>query len=719
MFPARALARSARASLPPLVLRRIVASPAFIYPVSQARLQSTTETAKPKFNRPPMNRKLKDISKQVQMSAEAALPSELAEAIDILEEGASYLREVQKAEGIRDKQLYAAFQSSVALIMEKAASENANLGGRSEEDVLDMLIQYRLAHGANFLQLAKQVIKKEGTESYPAILQLWLKYFEYKKAAMDEMPSVYVDAELDVYKQKGYSWSAPRNLAYFAFVMSCVNGGVEPSAENALKLLGAEELPLVHYVKDTLRKLGANELMKQFPRFERAHASMKAEAMDPNGKYVVQQIERAVAAVNASILETLYEDMVSASSRNDKAITEATLNRLMLGFIEVGRYDRVFDIFRSMLSGGIKKPSINTFDLVFKALGHPNRLKPMTEKERKEVGTTADATLKAMLASGQKMTARTLAYVVGCFANINNFERVDELMKEYSRFTTIDATKNNILIGLVMNNRVAEAEAKLQEYLSKDPSFVPYTYTMNSFFSYYTKKRNFEEAEKLLEFMRAKKIPEDVATITTAIDYYFKLITSRGQVPDIVFVLSKLTNKNFQFTQGTVNTIIDTLTRTGTNLEAARTVYKHFTAEQPRFKFSPAMSTTMIGAELSFGSVYNAETLFDFHINQIRNDARMWNLMIRGLLRHDVDLVVKYFNKFKQQKAFGVQPNYFTFYFMMTHFIRNGLKEKTQWALDELAKADLKDYGNQLPEMVNSLKNDFQVDPALAAKLKV
>lgn len=131
------------------------------------------------------------------------------------------------------------------------------------------------------------------------------------------------------------------------------------------------------------------------------------------------------------------------------------------------------------------------------------------------------------------------------------------------------------------------------------------------------------------------------------------------------------------------------------------------------------MSTTMIGAELSFGSVYNAETLFDFHINQIRNDARMWNLMIRGLLRHDVDLVVKYFNKFKQQKAFGVQPNYFTFYFMMTHFIRNGLKEKTQWALDELAKADLKDYGNQLPEMVNSLKNDFQVDPALAAKLKV
>lgn len=681
-----------------------------------AQQPSKQQNLNPKPFKPRVNRKVRDITQQVQALAEAALPTDLSEAIDILEEGVSYLREVQVAERVRERELFDAFQPSLAILMGKMAG--SNMGGRSQEDVLDMLVEHRIAHGALFSNLAKEVIKGSGEGKYAAVLQLWLKFLDYDKTMHAE--KVPINKELAEYKQHGFFWADFKDLAYYSFVMQCVSEGVQPTVEDALKVISAgkaeSNLPRYHHVETALRRAGASEDMAAF---KKVHNAMMAQVREPNGPDVNRHIKNAVESRSASRLEKVYLMILEASEKLKQPVSEHTLNKLMLAFIEIGAYNRVFDIFRSMLAGGISQPNQNSFDLVFKAMGHPERLKPMNEKERLAEAKTVDATYKAMLASGRKMTPKTLAYVVACFANTNDFARVDELMKKYSNFTTIDATKNNILIGLALNNKIEEAEQKLKEFLTKDPAFTPYTYTMNTLFAHYTKQRRFDDAEKLLEFMKRKNIPEDVATVTTAIDFYFKLITSRGQVPDIALVLEKLRQTDLEFTQGTVNTILDTLCRAGVNLNAARAVYKHFTSENPRFRYSPAMAATMIRAELSFGSVYNAEAYFDFFVKNIENTTRMWNMMIRGLLSKDTGLAVDYFNKMKAQKAAGVQPNAYTFYFLLSHFRKTNNAEKVKWTLEELAQADLKTYGDVLPGLVDSLKADFRVDPALVAKLRL
>lgn len=668
---------------------------------------------KPKYR---LNRKVRDITQQVQALAEAASSGDLSEAVDILEEGVSYLREVQVAERVRERELYDAFQPSLAILMGKMAG--ASLGGRTQEEVLDMLVEHRVAHGALFSNLAKELLKNGGDSKYTAVLQLWLKFLDYDKTMHAQR--VPINRELPEYKQAGFFWADFKDLAYYSFVMQCVQEGIQPTVEDALKVISGgkpdQQLPRFHHVETALRRAGATEDMASF---KKVHNAMMAQVREPNGADVSRHIKNAVESRSLARLEKVYSMILESSEKLKEPVTEHTLNKLMLAFIELGAYNRVFDIFRSMLAGGITQPNQNSFDLVFKAMGHPERLKAMNEKERLAEAKTVDATYKAMLASGRKMTPKTLAYVVACFANTNDFARVDELMKKYSSFTTIDATKNNILIGLALNGKIEEAEQKLKEFLTKDPSFTPYTYTMNTLFAHYTKHRRFDDAEKLLEFMRRKNIPEDVATITTAIDFYFKLIASRGQVPDIALVLEKLRKTNLEFTQGTVNTILDTLCRAGVNLNAARAVYKHFTSENPRFRYSPAMAATMIRAELSFGSLYNAEAYFDFFVKNIENTARMWNMMIRGLLPKDTELAVTYFNRMKAQKPEGVQPNAYTFYFLLSHFRKTNNAEKVKWTLDELAKAELKTYGDVLPDLVDSLKAEYRVDPALVAKIRL
>lgn len=746
MLPARALALGARsrASLSPVVLRRICyqlqAGPenSPFQTVLQSRFQSTSaqpvaespKTQEAKKERPQGNsdfrvsKKYRDITQQIQASVDAALTLDLAEAIDILEEGASYLREVQASETINNRAFYVPFQNILAALFDKACVKNASLGGRRLSELLDILIQHKIAHNYHFAQIIKHTLESGSAEKYAEALQIWVKFLEYKKTMYDSMPDVFIDYELEAYKTRGYKIYHARQMAYFCYVMQCINGSVTPSMEDAYKLLKVpgstrNEIPLVVSVKQTLEHMKLERALEDYPQFQKEHNAMAWKNMDPNGKFAMEQIENAVSFHSATRLEEVYQDLAKASARTKIPISERRLNRVMLGFIEVGRYDRVFGIFRDMLAGGIKNPGSGTFDLVFKAIGHPDRVKSMTEEERKNLYITVDMTLAAMLASGVKMSSKTLAYVVSCFANLNRFDKVDEIMKQNAHLTMIDATKNNILIGLVMHNRIEEAEQKLKEYRLADENFTPYTYTMNSFFAYYTKNMRLDDAEKVLDYMKKRGIKEDIATATTAFDLYFKLMNARGKVPDVATVIEQFKDSEVKLTQGAVNSILHALTKNGTNIEAARAVYNYFVTKLPRYKYSKALSTTMLLGELNFGSVYNAEALFDMIIAEVENTIRVWNMMIRGLLYRDVELAVSYFEKLKQHRFEGVKPNFFTFYFMLPFFQRRGLTDKVQWALDELAKANLEEFGDELPQLVDRLKVDYKVDPKLAASMKL
>ncbi|SGZ54903.1 CIC11C00000005578 [Sungouiella intermedia] len=665
------------------------------------------------------NRKVRDISTQVKQSVSTASGAEIGEAIDILEEGISYLREIQAAEQIPDDLLYSVFQPITADLFDKIQSDEAVLGQRTIGLVLNMLVTHKIAHNYHFLKAAEAAIKgKSNLEAYTDVLQIWLTYLEYTKEVGVGRMNFVIKLPFTAYKERNFDSRDLQNLTYFVYVMHCLESGVDYSVKDAMKLLQILEtsrVPEKFHVTGTIRRLQLGELKDAVALYEKKINDINTKAMDPNGTFVAQRIQNAITQNNPVMLNTLFEQMKTASVTNEIAITEPTFNRVMNAYIELHRFDEVIDIFRDLLASK-GNPSVATWDLVIKAMGHPSHVKDLSGPEKKQMVENVENTVKTMLASGVEMNARTLAVVVGAFANLNRFDLVDEYLKEYKNVPVVHLTRNNILLGLLSNKRTSEAEAKLKEFSAKDSSYVPSTNVMNGFLAHYVDTGNNDAVEGILTYMKQHGIEENVATMTTFISYYFKMYRSKGMVPDVSALLAQLKN-SIPYNQFTVTTIIDGLAKDGVNLEAARTMFEHFCKENSRFKYNMGLLTTMIRAELDFGSVASAEDLFEFYVANLRNDTRLWNMMIAALLPKQEKLALNYYNRLLEQAPFKVKPNYYTYYFMLDHFVKSGNNQRIQWTLDEIAKADLSELGGSLPRMISRLRLKFELAPTLKEKV--
>lgn len=665
------------------------------------------------------NRKVRDISVQVKQSVDSATNAEVGEAIDILEEGISYLREIQEAEKIPEDLLYSVFQPITAVLFDKLTADDALSGSRSVADVLDMLITQRIAHNYHFLKAAEHSIKSNSNEEgYTEVLQLWLRYLEYVKENGIGRMNFVIKLPFAAYKERNFDSRDLQNLSYFSYVMHCLDSGIDYSVNDAMKLLQIQEssrVPEKFHVTNTIRRLGLSQLKEAVAKYERKINDLNIKAMDPNGPYVTKRIETAIAQNNPAMLNALFDQMKEASVTNEVAISEATFNRIMSAYIELFKFDEVIDIFRNLLE--LKgKPSVATWDLVIKAMGHPTNVKEMSAAERKKMVENIENTVKTMVASGTKMNARTLAVVVGAFANLNRFDLVDLYLEEYKDVPVVHLTKNNILLGLISNKNITQAEAKMKEYSEKDQSFSPSTGTMNAYLAHYVNSGNNEAVDGVIKYMRQRGIEQNVATVTTLISHYFKMYRSKGMVPDVSALMTLLKgiipHNNF-----TATTIIDGLAKDGVNLEAARTMFDHFCKENSRLKYNGGLLTTMITAELDFGSVYSAEELFDFYIANLKNDTRAWNMMIAALLPKQEQLALNYYNRLLEQAPFNVKPNYFTYYFILDHFVKTGNDKRIQWTLDEISKSNLSDLGRSLPRMIYRLRLKYDLSPELKAKV--
>ena len=667
------------------------------------------------------NRKLRDISAQVKSSVDSANVGEISEAIDILEEGISYLREIQEVERLPSELLYSVFQPITATLFDKITADGANLGSRSVSDVLTMLVEQGLAHNYHFMRTVEHVLKNSaGDESYSKVLQIWLQYLQYSKEVGVGRMNYMIQQPYLVYKERNFDSRDLKNLAFFAYVMHCLNANVEYNVKDAMKILQIQDssrVPERFHVVSTIKRLGLQEPLKSdLSTFERKINELNTKSMDPNGALVTRRIEQAIQQNNPIMLNNLYQQMKTSSVANDIQISEATLNRIMNAYIELHLFGDVIDIFRSFLQSSAK-PSVATWDLVLKALGHPSNVNGMDAAEKKKMTENIEATVNSMIASGIAMNARTLAIVVGCFANLGRFDLVDKYLKQYESVPIVHLTRNNILVGLVLNKDVAKAEQKLKDFAKEDPTYQPSTGVMNAFLSHYVSVGNNEAVEGIINYMRQNGIEEDVGTTTTFINYYFKMYRNKGKVPDVAGLLKELSNASMPINQFTVTSIVDGLAKDGVNLEAARSVFNYFSKENSRFKYNTGLLTSMIKAELDFGSLHNAEELFAIYITNLKNDTRAWNMMIAALLAKKEKIALEYHEKLLQQRPFNVKPNYFTYYYMLDHFVKTGNEKRIQWTLDEIAKADLQDMGNVLPRRIHLLRHKFNVSPALKEKI--
>lgn len=666
------------------------------------------------------NRKLRDISAQVKLSVDSTDVAQVGEAIDILEEGISYLREIQEVEKIPSELLYSVFQPSTAVLFDKVVAEDANLGSRSVSDVLTILVEQRLAHNYHFLKTVEHILRHPSENSYSEVLQIWIQYLQYSKEVGVGRMNFVIKLPYFAYKERNFDSRDLQNLAFFAYVLHCLKSNVEYNVKDAMKILQIQDnarVPERFHIVSTIKRLGLRDALKtDLATYERKINELNTKSMDPNGTFVIRRIEQAVQQNNPVMLNNLYTQMKNASVANEIHISETTLNRVMNAFIELHRFGDVVDIFRGLLQSSTK-PSVTTWDMVLKAMGHPSNVIGMNSAEKKEITQNIESTLNAMVASGIAVNARTLAIVVGCFANLGRFDLVDSYLKQYDSVPVVHLTRNNILVGLVLNKEIAQAEKKMKQFAKEDPSYKPSTGVMNAFLAHYVSVDNNDAVEAIMNFMKKNGIEEDVGTTTTFINYYFKMYRLKGMIPDVAGLLKELSQASLPINQFTITSIVDGLAKDGVNLEAARSVFNHFSKENSRFKYNTGLLTTMMKAELDFGSLHNAEELFAIYITNLKNDTRVWNMMIAALLAKKEKIALEYYDKLLEQRPFNVKPNYYTYYYLLDHFIKSGNEKRIQWTLDELAKADLEDLGNVLPRRIYQLRLKFNLAPALKDKI--
>ncbi|KAK6458779.1 uncharacterized protein RJT20DRAFT_123865 [Scheffersomyces xylosifermentans] len=659
---------------------------------------------------PQRNAKLRDISNQIQDLVKAS-KSDLTEAVEIMEEGLSYLREIQLSENITDNSIYFRFQPIVTELLFKALEPNSTLGSRSAEDLLDIFSKYGVIHRYHYTVVAVKYFKSGEDKAviYQNVLQLWLKFLEFDR---NNKATGMASVKAGNIEYRPYYLP---NLVYFAYGQTCALQGVNFSLEDASKLLN-QDLPNVILIRNTLKDLHLFTGYKnEFQEFQKEVNSQNFEAMDPNGHVVYRRIRDASEKKNGNALNSIYSEIQEAASRNKKPINEDTLIRLMDGYFEAGRTDEVFAIFQSLLAHGIEKPSIRAWDVVLRAMGSPSYVNRLSPAQKTKLGTNIEKTVETILSNGTELTAKTLSIVISGFATLDRFDKVDEYLQRFStegegKLPVIAPTKNNILIGLVLNKKITEAETKLKEFVNEKNGYVPSSSVMNTFLGYYAKISNFAAVEGILEFMKKHNIPEEVGTVTSVIDIYFKMHHEKGLAADVDQILQRVSNsKSVPLNDFTYTAIIDGLLKDGNNVAAARSI---FDRASKKYATSAHLYSAMLRGELDYGSIEAAEKLFDVYIKKIRNDTRIWNTMINLLLHKREELALQYYENLKNEKL--AHPNYFTYYFLFNHFIKRGKKETIQSLIDDLGQRPLRDFGSELPKILNKLAGDYNFSPELS-----
>ncbi|OBA23989.1 hypothetical protein METBIDRAFT_10186 [Metschnikowia bicuspidata var. bicuspidata NRRL YB-4993] len=671
------------------------------------------------------HRKLFDIVKQVEKLVagvpDASSPA-LAEAIDIFEEGAAYLREIQQAEGIADDAFYSIFQPVLARLFDLVVAENASLGSRSVETVLDMMVEQRVAHTYHFVAVQKRVLQNTADpDAYPRVLQLWIMFLDYAKRMAATAAGRLVRGNYGVYRDRDYRLTDLLRLAYFALISHCLRTGEEYDLATTVKILqvaDAQEIPPLYFVTSTLARLGLRDALgDEIRAFAKKVSEQDANNMDPNGAAVSRQIDVLLRLASPVGLRKLYGEMKASSTRNAIAISEQTLNHVMSAFIAMKLFDDALAIFAAICGGLVPKPSPASWELALKALGHPSHVARMLPPEKTAVLDKIEATFRAMVASGVRVNAKVLGVLLGGLATLDRQDLVAKYMAEHKDVPIVHMARNNILVGMAVNKQLAEAETRMRAYLEEDPSFVPSTSVMNTFLAHYVATGNDSAVAGILDFMAQKGIEENIATITTVLNYYFKTYRDKGMVPNVRELIGDVIKDTSKWDQHMVATLIDGLVRDGVNMEAARGVFKYFCETRARFKHSAGMLTSMIKAEMEFGSVHNAEDLFAWYVKNLRNDTMLYNMMIRGLLTKRESLALKYYSDLCAQRPFGVAPNFYTYFFLIDHFMKKRDRTRIQWVLDELAAADLTSFGRNLPQIIRNLAREYKVSPELMASL--
>lgn len=679
----------------------------------QSSLPKATQKGKQDKKAPskktPVNPKLRDISGQIKETIIQST-TDLNEAYSILEEGITFLREIQKSENITDRQIFKEFYPLATELFNLAQKPETTID-HSLNEIIDMFVKNKIAHSMHFIQLAANALK-QNSEAYDEVLQYWFKSFEYTKSH----DFLYVNNFNGIKTKIEYQPYDFTNLAIYAYVQSCIAQKVTYSPVDAAKFSPSGKIPPFYHIKKTLEVLDIYD-GKKFREYCNLLETDSQERFNPNGASSIKKIENTP---DKKQLDKFYQNMVDICNKRNIKVDEKVIVALMQRYFQFDEYNEVFSLFETIMNSGVK-PSIDAWNIVIKAMTNPSRIASFGGKaKQQELVQNFERTLQTIVSSGVQFNGETVGAIVSGYANFGRFDKAQEYIDKYAKGVkdngaVISLCNDGILRGLVYNGKIEEAESKLKQFMETYPQYKPHTHVMNDFLNYYAKKKNYKAINGITNFMRKHNIAENVSIKTTMINAYFESLHAIGKTPDLSSFLAKMESSENAGKRGFNEQMHSTLLKgliQGANIEAARQLFDILKSRYPR---SAWLNTNMMVGELTLGNVKLGEDIFNYYIKEIRNEPIIWNTFIHNLLARDEKLADFYFEKMKQDSQ--VQPNFYTYYFMLQHYRRKAKKDRLQQLVNELAEVDWTSYGTSLPDFIKRLTNYLDVPASLLSKL--
>ncbi|CAI5759983.1 unnamed protein product [Candida verbasci] len=626
------------------------------------RYKSTISAEQPVIDsnfvkRNPQNEKLTNITKQISNTIKA---NNLNESIEIFTEGIQFIRKIQKEENMRFQSIWNSFGPLAMEIINQIDNPE------QLETFLKILNTYGVCNKYFYTKLASLYVHQE---NYEKALEAFVFMKEHIKKLNSHRMLIKVGSRS--IESKSYHIY---NLAYYSYIFMCIkNGGY--SRENAMKLMGTREIT-TNVVRSTLIEFGLYDQSK-FKLFAGFELNEKAKRYDVNS--IIHEIKKVESK---EALDFLYLQMLKMGKAKEMVVDELVLINFMEQYFNYKQYDKVVQILQQILSS-VEKPSIKTWNVVIKSLTNPTQIK----NNRNDLRSQFEKVLNTIKSMDIPYNNDTYIAIVSAYANFGEFDKVKYYMEN---FNVPKEANDGILKGLILNNKIQDAEQNLKELIKKD--FIPSTQTMNEFLTYYARNRNTQAIKGIISFMKDNNIAQDMATITTLLNLEFKSSFDKGKELDLAqfFKQFQITqNENFKLNEHICNTILQGFIK-NRSLEAARAFYNQIKTNFPK---STWLHTQQMVGEISIGSPMQGIEIFQYYIKNIKDEPIIWNTLIRNLLQvNEDDLAMAYFNKFTN-KTHGARANHFTYYFILQHYIKKRDLAQIQAIVNQLSKHQLDEYG--------------------------
>lgn len=421
-------------------------------------------------------------------------------------------------------------------------------------------------------------------------------------------------------------------------------------------------------------------------------------------------------------LESLCDASLAKFVGKESLVKPETLLAYMNAFNQTGHTSKVMDLWAWGQKYGIidAKPQIEFW----------NQLLLAQLKSKVKDKETVVKSVWNLMETESKPNAESYSIYIKCLMKFGQFPEIMSLInkiKTQKPELWTNELKCDTVRTLIMSRKFNDAMSLFKVYTAEE-GFKANAETYNALFSGLLNGNKLEEASELLDQMSHDDgFEPDIATWSSIMNYLMKLsikaeLTADETMSHLLKIMTTMKESGIEFNKVAIFMVLTNLLKNKETFEIGLTMLMNF--ENTSIKLNDIGYTGIITGLTQNGAMENALVYYHKAIEAgVLPKATMYNSIFKGYYYHpDIKATRKFYDeevlKLAKSGKLNMQPNAFTYYFMISQGLRKDDREFIQFVIDEISKRPTIQLGQRLPDILKRCKEDrFVLPDALQQRL--